>query len=364
LSSVSPVIKKHWRLLIFVSALVFIFCVLWLMRNVFLPFLVGFILAALFLPIINWVEKGLPVLSKKPKLRQFRRIIVIIIVFLLCLAFIVLVVFYAVTIIGTALIVITQESSQITTSGLNTIKNWLSTIPGLSTPSIQTQIEAYLLKAETSLPGVLNNFIINGLRTIQTSANMILGFIIMPVFMFFILKDWDKLRDNFFTALPQWASIHAKKIFNILHDVVIRYVRGQLLLGLAIGLCAYALLLILRIDYPLPLAVFAGLMEMVPMIGPWLGGGLAVVVTLATAPEKIIWVALGYVVIQLLENNFLVPKIQGSQMQIHPAFVIILSVIGAYFAGILGFIIILPLTMLIIRIFKYLWESSHNGSMS
>lgn len=146
--------------------------------------------------------------------------------------------------------------------------------------------------------------------------------------------------------------------------MVVRYVRGQLLLGLAIGLCAYTLLLILKIDYPLPLAVFAGLMEMVPMIGPWLGGGLAVLVTLATAPEKIIWVALGYVVIQLIENNLLVPKIQGSQMQIHPAFVIILSVVGAYFAGILGFIIILPFTMLIIRIFKYLWESTHNGSMT
>ena len=130
------------------------------------------ILAALFLPIINWVEKRLPVLSKKPKLKQFRRITVIVSVFLLCLAFIVLVVFYAVTIIGTALIVITQESSQITSSGLDTIKNWLSAIPGLSTPSIQTQIEVYLLKAESSLPGVLNNFIINGLRAIQTSANI------------------------------------------------------------------------------------------------------------------------------------------------------------------------------------------------
>lgn len=310
------VIKSHWRLLVFVSALIFIFCVLWLMRNVFLPFLIGFILAALFLPIINWVEKRLPVISKRRRLRQVRRIIVIVIVFLLCLAFFVLLVFYAVNIIVSALLVITQQSSQITARSLETIHNWLSTIPVLSSPSIQTQIDGYLLNAQNSFPGILNNFITNGLRMIRTSANTILGFIIMPVFMFFILKDWDKLRDKFFSALPQWASIHAKNILNILNEVVIRYVRGQLLLGLTVGLCAYILLLILKIDYPLPLAVFAGLMEMVPMIGPWLSGGLAILVTLATAPEKIIWVALGYLVIQLLENNLFVPKIQGSQMQI------------------------------------------------
>jgi predicted PurR-regulated permease PerM len=67
--------------------------------------------------------------------------------------------------------------------------------------------------------------------------------------------------------------------------------------------------------------------------------------------------------IQLLENNLLVPKIQGSQMEIHPAFIIMLSVLGAYFAGILGFVIILPLTMIIIKIYKYLSESARKGTI-
>jgi predicted PurR-regulated permease PerM len=146
--------------------------------------------------------------------------------------------------------------------------------------------------------------------------------------------------------------------------VVGRYIRGQLLLGLAVGLCAYLLLFFMKIEFALPLAVFAAVTELVPMIGPWLGGGLAVVVTLATAPEKVIWVALGYLLIQLLENNLLVPRIQGSQMEIHPAFIIILGILGAYFAGILGFIIVLPLTMAIIKIFKYFRDSARDGGIS
>jgi predicted PurR-regulated permease PerM len=105
-------------------------------------------------------------------------------------------------------------------------------------------------------------------------------------------------------------------------------------------------------------------MDVVPMIGPWLGGGLAVLVALSTAPEKAIWVALGYLLIQLLENNLLAPKIQSSQMQIHPAFIIILSLLGGYFAGILGFIIALPLSMAIVAIFKYLRDSTRDGGIS
>jgi predicted PurR-regulated permease PerM len=84
-----------------------------------------------------------------------------------------------------------------------------------------------------------------------------------------------------------------------------------------------ALLLILKIRC-FTTGRLRGVNGLVPMIGPWLGNAVGVVVTLATAPEKIIWVVGGYLVIQLLENNLLVPKIQGTQMGLHPAYIMIL----------------------------------------
>jgi predicted PurR-regulated permease PerM len=344
--------------------LFFFFWLLWVLRSVLLPFIIGFILASLLLPIIHWVEKHLPGAGKKPKLKQLKRIAIIVVVYLLSLAVIGLVIFYTVTLVGKALGTLTQDASQIIPNGLYTIKQWLKSIPLLSSPTIQQQIDALALQAGEALPNVLNEFLTRGVKIVQSSLGMILGFIIMPIFIFFILKDWGRLRDRFYAALPTWALTHTKSILSILQNVVGRYIRGQLLLGLAVGLCAYALLMILRIDLALPLAIFAAVTELVPMIGPWLGGGLAVVVTLATAPEKVIWVGLGYLLIQLLENNLLVPRIQGSQMEIHPAFIIMLSVLGAYFGGILGFIIVLPLTMAIIKIFKYLRDSTRDGGIS
>ncbi len=364
LNSVGVLIRSHWRLIVFILGLVFVFWLLWVLRSVLLPFIVGFILAYLLLPIIRWVEKHLPGAGKKPKLKQLKRISIIVVVYLLALAVIGLVIFYAITIVGKALGTLTQDASRIIPNGLAAITQWLKSLPILSPSSIQQKIDVYSTQAGAALPNVLKDFLTRGVKIVQTSAGMILGFIIMPIFIFFILKDWDRLRDKFYAALPLWTRTHTKSIFSILQNVVVRYIRGQLLLGLAVGLCAYILLMVLRIDFALPLAIFAAATELVPMIGPWLGGSLAVVVTLATSPEKVIWVAIGYLLIQLLENNLLVPRIQGSQMEIHPAFIIVLSVLGAYFAGIVGFIIILPLTMAIIKIFKYLRDSTRDGRFS
>lgn len=360
MNAVSMAIKTHWHLIVFILGLIFIVCLTWALRNVLLPFIVGLILASLMLPIIRWVEKRLPGAGKKPKRKQLKRITIIVTVYLLSLVVIGLLIFYMVNIIGKAMGNLTQDASHILPDGLYTIKQWLKSIPFLSSPAIQMQLDSLALQAGEALPGVINDFLTTSVSNAQASVGMILGFVIMPIFIFFILKDWDNLRDTFYKVLPVWVRKHIKGVLSILQRVVMRYIRGQLLLALAVGIGAGILLFILKVEFALPLAVFAGLTEMVPMIGPWLGGGLAVIVTLATAPEKFIWVGLGFLIIQLLENNLLVPKIQGSQMEIHPAFIIMLSVLGAYFAGIIGFIIVLPVTMFALGLFKYFRETMRN----
>jgi predicted PurR-regulated permease PerM len=319
-----------------------------------MPFVIGFILAYLLLPVIRWIEKRLPDTGRRPKLKQAKRIAIILIVYLLSLAVISLLVFYIITLIGQSLGTIKEDVSRFIPNGLDTIKEWLKSVPLLSNVSAQENIDVNIAKATEALPGILINFLTSGVKVVQTSASTLLALIITPVFVFFILKDWETLRDRFYKALPLWMRKHTRSVFSILQKVVIHYIRGQLFLGLVVGACVYILLLSFRIEFALPLAIFSGLTELVPMIGPWLGGGLGVLVTLALAPEKVIWVGLGYIVIQLLENNLLVPRIQGSQMEIHPAFILLLGVLGAHFAGILGFIVIMPLTMTVIKLFKYI----------
>jgi predicted PurR-regulated permease PerM len=364
MSAFSTLVGRYWRTIVFILGLVLVFWFIWALRSVFMPFVIGLILAYMLLPIIRWVEKRIAGVGKKQKHKQLIRVSIILVVYLLSLAVVGLLIIYIIAVMGNSLMDMAGNITQIIPNGLDAITNWLKSLSILSSPSIQEQIDVYSAQAGAAVGEAAKGFLTTGWGFIKSSLGTILGYVILPIFIFYILKDWDKLRDKFYAALPLWTRTHTRGIFSILQNVIGRYVRGQLLLGFVVGLCAFILLMILRIQFALPLAFFAGLTELVPMIGPWIGGGLAVLVTLATAPEKVIWVALGYVVIQLLENNLLVPKIQGSQMQIHPAFVIIISLLGAHFAGILGFIIALPLTMIIVEMFKYFRSSHRNSEIS
>lgn len=351
--SFNSTVRRERRLIFFILGLVLIFVVIWLLRSILLPFILGFIFTLMMLPIVRWFERHLPVINKKHRLRKLLRTIAILIIYVIAIAIIGLIGFYIVTVISNAVGSIQGDASQLLSNGLDTLKNWIKSLPFLSAPSMQSNIDNYFSQLSDQLPVLLVSFLSRGWQYISTSINTIVGFLILPIFMFYILYDWERLRDSFFGGMSPWMRKHTMSVIGILQDVVVRYVRGELLLGLAVGTASWIMLTILGIPFALPLALFSAVTELVPMIGPWIGGGLGVIITLAVAPDKALWVAIGYVVIQLLENNLLVPKIQGSQMQIHPAAVIILSIIGAYFAGILGFIIILPVTMTVIRLYRY-----------
>ncbi len=360
----SVLIRSHWRLICFILGLVLIFWFLWALRSVFLPFIVGLLLAYMVLPVIRWVEKRLPGAGRWPKFKRVKRVSIIVVIYLLSMAVFGLIIFYLITVIGKALVSIADDAPQLIPNGLDAIADWVKSISFFSSGSMQLQIDKYSAQAGVALGNALQSFLTQGVGILQSSSGMILGFVSMPVFLFFILKDWDNLRVSFRDVLPSWALTHAKSVLSIIQNVTIRYLRGQMILGFAVGLLAFILLTILGIDFALPLAALAAVTELVPMIGPWIGGIAGVLVTLAVAPEKVIWVAFGYFAIQLLENNLLVPKIQGTQMNINPAFIIVLSILGAHFAGILGFIIALPLSMTIVEIVKYLRNSAREGKIS
>jgi predicted PurR-regulated permease PerM len=110
------------------------------------------------------------------------------------------------------------------------------------------------------------------------------------------------------------------------------------------------------VQQPLALGVVAGILELVPILGPWLTFVIAALVVLATDPDKILWVAGLCLAIQQLENSFLVPRIQGSAVQMNPAVIMVLLVVGGALWGFLGVIIIVPLAAIARDVFVYIYR--------
>ncbi len=350
MSSVNSWFKHYKREILLVVALVLLAALFWELRRVLLPFVLGLLLAWLLQPAIDVVEQRLP---GRAKHRRCNRILTIVAIYLITAAVIGLGIFYVVTLLGRSLVLLVGAAPNLIPQGIEalqeSLESFLSTLP----PSTRAQVEALLARAGSRSGEALVNFITGSVVQIRSSSSMILGFVALPVFLFYLLKDWEQLRTDFYGSLPSWLLAHVRNLAEIVHDVVGRYVRGQLILGVIVGLGIYVLLKLAGIPYAMPLAVFGGIATLVPIIGAWLAGIVSVLVVLATAPDKILWVGLGYIVIQLLENNLLVPRIQGRQMHIHPALVIVLTIVAASRFGILGFLLVLPVTMLVVEITKY-----------
>ena len=184
-------------------------------------------------------------------------------------------------------------------------------------------------------------------EVVSGSFTLILGLASAPVLVFYLMKDSAKIRDSLSIPFPSELRPYLKDLLDIAEKTLGAYIRGQLTLGLVVGVVVTVGLLLLGVPFPFVLGIVAGLTELVPIIGPWIGGVAAVLATLATAPHLVPWVILLYLGVQLLENTLLVPRIQGSSLNLHPVALIVVIIIASSFFGLWGVILGPPLAAML-----------------
>lgn len=336
----------------FLIILTAFFALIYALRSVLLPFMIGLLAAYILHPLILLLERHVVF---PPKLERFKRLILVSLVLLVLLILLVLVVSYmAATLINTATTLM-DNATQIFNAVTTYFSDLLESVRAQFPPDIQASIDEFVAGAGNELTNAFQRLVSQSFEIIPTTIGFIFGFAALPLFLFYILKDWETLRSNLFHGLPGMAAVHTRNIMHIVSNVLGRYIRAQLLLGSIVGSLTFIGLLLLQVDFGLALllGLVAGLFEMVPTIGPWVSGLFAVIIILATYPDIVIWVILLFLMIQGLENNLLVPRVQGKLLHVHPAIALLLLVLGAYLAGIWGVLLAVPLAATIVQIFQY-----------
>ena len=176
---------------------------------------------------------------------------------------------------------------------------------------------------------------------------------VVPLFVFYLLKDHEKLRESFIDSFPADSQIHVVHIMRILNRIVGAYVRAQVTLAAFVWVVISIGLSILGIDFAILLGAVAGLFEFVPIIGAWLGVIPAIVIVLSTSPDKIIFVLLLYLAVQLIQGAVLVPRIHTQSLKVHPVLVLVSIVIGSEIGGMWGVVLGPPLVAGIKELFVY-----------
>jgi predicted PurR-regulated permease PerM len=227
------------------------------------------------------------------------------------------------------------------------LDEWYRSLP--LSPEMRSALDVAIERAEAAFGTAIRDFLGPAVGTLVRTVGFIVGLVVIPVWLFFVLRDRERLPRVVAAAVPAGWRADAGNVLAILARVGGRWVRGQLLLGVAIFLATVIGLTALTAvgfrefgSFTLVLALIAGVMEWFPIIGPIVAAVPAILVGISISPAAAIAAAVLYLAIQQLENNLLVPKILGDAVELHPAVLIVALVVGGALFGIGGAILAAP----------------------
>lgn len=171
---------------------------------------------------------------------------------------------------------------------------------------------------------------------------------------FYLLLFYDKAKSNLSKLFPQKYQTKAEKTIEQVNSKLGAWLQGQFILSLAIGLITWVSLTALQVPFALPLAVLAGLFEIVPTVGPIIASVPAIIVALTISPNMALAIIGLYIIIQLLENHLLVPRIMQRAVGLNPVIVILGVIVGGRLMGIAGALLSVPFISLVVLIFRNL----------
>ena len=170
---------------------------------------------------------------------------------------------------------------------------------------------------------------------------------IVPITTYYFLADSKLIYNKLLLVLPTDKRVIVKNINKNIGKILSRYILSQLLLCLIIGVLSFILLLILRVKFPLVLSIINAVANIIPYFGPIIGGVPIIFIALTGSVTKGIIAAIGVILIQQVEGNFLAPKITGDSTNMHPIIIIILLVLGDKIGGVIGMVLIVPIAVII-----------------
>ncbi len=247
---------------------------------------------------------------------------------------------FAAIIMGTILLVVPTLTAQIATISHN-LPSYQEKLRGFFAQS--PEMTRVYIKLSSQAAGLVENSLNNVGPVAASFFSGILGFLTFLVLTFYMLSGGKKVVVAGFDFIPQ---PHLKKrLVNLSLAISTKlgyWLRGQAILGLIIFIASFIGLTILGIDYALTLAIIAGIMELVPLVGAYLGAIPAVLVAFTVSPSKGLVVAIFFLVIQQIEGHVIVPQVMKRALGLPPIFILMAVLIGGKLLGFIGVLLAAP----------------------
>jgi predicted PurR-regulated permease PerM len=265
-------------------------------------------------------------------------------------------VWFAVTVLAREIRGLVEDMPGIMAS-MDEWETWLEELTGLDLelvgPTLQRAVSEFF-------GGVEGGALIAGAFGVVELVAMTL--LVLVGAFFIVAKPNEQLLNPLLRTVPREKRDAWRRMFSLLGERLSGWLWGTLLSMLIIAAISSLVFWLLGVPHPILLGTLIGLLDIIPLIGPWIGGAIAVVVTLFYDPGLALWVAIAVVAIQEVEGNLVRPMVMSESAELHP-FVTLLALLlfGAMF-GLMGAILALPLTLAIGTAVQVLWVEETIGT--
>jgi predicted PurR-regulated permease PerM len=183
-------------------------------------------------------------------------------------------------------------------------------------------------------------------------------FILAPVVAFYVLLDLPTLRRKATELIPERHRAETAHVANQLGNAIGGFLRGQVLVALIVGIMTSFGFWLVGLPFWLLIGMIAGLLNIIPFVGPWVGGTLGVLVALATKDlQTALWTALVALIVQQIDNHFVSPTVLRATVRLHPALIILGLIAGASLGGFWGVVLTVPVMAAIKIVTGHFWRT-------
>ncbi len=325
------------------------FTMLYLLAPILTPFLVGAFLAYLGDPLADKLEAW-----------GLSRTLSVAVVFLVILFITLLIFLFLVPVLETQIRLFTSMIPQYIDWGINLLGTYLNQNLGVDPSILEGDRLKKLLTSNWKETGGL---IRNAIETISKSGFVVLGWIantaLIPIITFYLLRDWDRMVAYIDDLLPR--SIHPLivKLARESDEVLGAFLRGQLLVMLALGILYSLGLWAVGLDFALLIGLMAGLVSFVPYLGLVVGAGVAGIAILFQTQDMVALLKVFAVfgVAQMVEGTILTPLLVGEKIGLHPVTVIFAVLAGGQLFGFFGVLVALPVAAVLAVILRHIHDT-------
>ncbi len=343
--------NPYWikRLVLVLGILTFI-ALVYLVRNTLIPLFLSMLIAYLLMPMADFLEN-----------RGLGRIPAISITFLLFFGLLFLIVLYMIPVFNQQLNALSSGLPRYigtVNEDMARLQTRLSQYwPAIQEVDVRLRIQQVLLDTLNSIPAYIANIF-----------SIFPLLILVPLISFFFLKDAKRIRKGFLNRVP---NRYFEMVVGLLYEIdrkIGNYIRGQLLRSTIIGGLTYLGLTLFGLKFSLLLAIFAGIMNLVPYAGPLIGSVPAVILaflnqanplaplTLLSPLPLLFHIIMVYIIVQTLDAIWIAPYILGWSVDIHPLGIVLLLLFGNQLFGWWGIILAVPMASIFHLILQAMYK--------